>query len=95
MPKLPPIYIYGVRKLSGYAGLSTSSSCGDEQYICKALPNDTIKVNAITPDIHRKILKLLQQAKIVHHTYQVKDEQAKLLHGTYITLFLLWKYCKN
>lgn len=42
----------------------------------KAVPNDIIKVNVTTPDTYQKIIILMQQDKIVHHTYQLKEERA-------------------
>jgi len=46
------------------------------QYYCKALPNETVKINVNTSDSYRRLIKRLQDDKIVHHTYQVREERA-------------------
>jgi hypothetical protein len=46
-----------------------------EQYYCKALSNETIKINVTTSDSYRKLIKQLQQEKIVHK-YQIREEKA-------------------
>jgi selenocysteine-specific translation elongation factor len=48
----------------------------EEQYYCKALSNETIKINVTTSESYRKLIKQLQQEKIVHHTYQIREERA-------------------
>jgi hypothetical protein len=47
-----------------------------EQYHCKVIPNDTIKIYAPTPDSYRKLIKHLQEDKIIYHTNQIKQERA-------------------
>jgi len=39
----------------------------EEQYYCKALPNETVKINVTTYDSFRSLIKRLQDDKIVHH----------------------------
>ena len=46
------------------------------QYFCKALPNETVKINVNTSDSYRRLIKRLQDDKTVHHTYQVREERA-------------------
>ena len=46
------------------------------QYFCKALPNETVKINVNTSDSYRRLIKRLQDDKTVHHTYQVGEERA-------------------
>ena len=48
----------------------------EEQYYCKALPKETIKINASTADTYRKLIRKIQEDKIMHHTYQIRDERA-------------------
>jgi hypothetical protein len=47
-----------------------------EQYYCKALSNETIKMNVTTSGSYRKLIKQFQQEKIVHHTCQIREERA-------------------
>jgi len=48
----------------------------EAQYYCKALPNETVKINVNTSDSFRRLIKRLQDDKTVHHTYQVREERA-------------------
>ena len=48
----------------------------EEQYYCKALPNETVKINVHSPDTYRRLIKQLQENKIIHHTYQIREERA-------------------
>ena len=48
----------------------------EEQYYCKALRNETVKINVNTSDTYRRLVKRLQEDNIVHHTYQIRDERA-------------------
>jgi CYTH domain-containing protein len=52
-----------------------------EQYYCKALSNETIKISVTTSESYRKLIKQLQQVKVLHHTYQIREERA---HGLVI-----------
>ena len=73
--KPSPIYVYDVtnyRAMTQY--LSEVSE--EEQYYCKALPNETVKINVTTSDSFRSLIKRLQDDKIVHHTYQIREERA-------------------
>jgi hypothetical protein len=48
----------------------------EEQYHCKVISNDTIKIYATTPDSYHKLIKHLQEEKIIYHTYQMNQERA-------------------
>jgi hypothetical protein len=48
----------------------------EEQYYCKTLSNETIKFNVTTSEFYRKLIRQLQQEKIVHHTNQIREERA-------------------
>ena len=48
----------------------------EEQYYCKALPNETVKINVNTSDSYRRLIKRLHDDKIVHYTYQIREERA-------------------
>jgi hypothetical protein len=47
-----------------------------ETYIVKALPNDTIKIMPNTPETYIKLIQHVRDEKIIHHTYQLKQERA-------------------
>jgi len=46
----------------------------EEQYYCKALPNETVKINVNSPESYRRLIKRFRVDKIVHHTYQIRKE---------------------
>jgi hypothetical protein len=54
----------------------SSAIIEEEQYHCKVISNDTIKIYAATPDSYRKLIKHPQEDKIIYHTYQMKQERA-------------------
>ena len=48
----------------------------EETYLCKILRNDTVKINTQNPDTYRKLIRHLNSEKIIHHTYQMKQDRA-------------------
>ena len=73
--KLPPIYVYGVTNYCDVVKYLTET-LEEEQYYCKALPIETVKMNVNTSESYRRLIKRLQDDKIVHHTYQIREERA-------------------
>jgi hypothetical protein len=58
----------------------------EEQCLCKVISNDTIKIYMATPDSYRKLIKHLQEDKIMYRTYQMKQERAyRIVIETYTT----------
>jgi hypothetical protein len=59
-PKPPPIFIYGV---TNYKAMVTHLSATNEkeQYHCKIMSEDTIKIHVATPDSYCKLIKQLQE----------------------------------
>lgn len=74
-PRPPPIYIYGVKDFKAMIE-HLALVAAEETYFTKALPNNTIKINPQTPDTYRKLIHHIREEKIVHHTYQIKQERA-------------------
>lgn len=72
--KPPPIYIYGVNNYDDMINYLTKI-IEKKEYYCKALPNETIKINTKSSQSYRKLIKQLQNDKIIHHTYQTKEER--------------------
>jgi ribonuclease BN (tRNA processing enzyme) len=65
-PKPPPIYIYGVNNFKAMPGLPKMKPillkrCLTIQY---------------TPETYRKLIQHVRDEKIIHHTYQLKQERA-------------------
>jgi hypothetical protein len=52
-----------------------SATIQKENYHCKIISKDTIKIHEATPDSYRKLIKQLQEDKIINHTYQMKQER--------------------
>jgi len=73
--KLPPIYVYSVTNYRDMVKYLTET-LEEEQYYCKALPNEMVKINVNTSESYRRLIKRLQDDKIVHHTYQIREERA-------------------
>ena len=72
--KPPSIYVYSVTNYCDVLKYLTET-LEEEQYYCKALLNETVKINANTLESYRKLIKRLQDDKIVHHTYQIREEK--------------------
>jgi len=73
--KPPPIYVYDVTNYRAMTQYLTEF-LEEEQYYCKALPNETVKINVTTSDSFWSLIKRLQDDKIVHPTYQIREERA-------------------
>lgn len=56
--KLPPIFIYGVVDYPEMAK-KLKNVAEEYQYTTKCLPDDTIKVISITPEIYRIFIKFM------------------------------------
>jgi hypothetical protein len=48
----------------------------EETYQCKILRNDTVKINTLNTDTYRKLIWHLNSEKIIHRTYQMKEDRA-------------------
>jgi hypothetical protein len=71
----PPICIYGVNNLKAMLDNLTMVT-ENKTYIVKALPNNTMKIMPNTPETCRKLIQHVTDEKIIHHTYQIKEERA-------------------
>ena len=47
-----------------------------EQYSTKSFDDNTVKINTFAPDSYRKLIRHLEDEKIIYHTYQIKDQRA-------------------
>ena len=59
--KPPPIYVYGVTNYQDMVSYLTVT-LEEEQYYCKALSDEMIKINVSTSDSYRRLIKQLQAA---------------------------------
>lgn len=73
--KPPPIYIQDVENYPNMLAC-IETSLGKEEFYCKTFANNNVKVNTKTPDAYRKLVHLLKQNKVAHHTFQPRQERA-------------------
>jgi hypothetical protein len=73
--KSPKIFIYGVKNFKEMIK-SLSDAIGQEAYYTKTLPDERVKVSALTIDAYRKLIQHLKGKNIIYHTYQLKQERA-------------------
>ena len=73
--KPSPIYVYAVTNYRDMVKCLTEI-LEEEQYCCKALPNETVKINVNTSDCYRRPIKRLRDDKTVPHTSQIGEERA-------------------
>lgn len=71
--KPPPIFIPLVMHYQSL--INELNTVGKDSYQCKIIGKDQIKLQCSTPDIYRKVVKLLQNNKTAFHTYQLKNER--------------------
>jgi hypothetical protein len=71
----PPIFVHGVinygemiKRIKGIAE--------DEQYCTKCLAKNVIKINCVTPETYRTLVKYFKENNIFYRTYQLKEERA-------------------
>ena len=48
----------------------------DEKYTTKSLTNNVIKINSVTPETYRNLIKYFKETNTYYHTYQLKEERA-------------------
>jgi hypothetical protein len=70
-PKPPLIFVCGVTNFNNMIA-HLSAVTEEEQYHCKVISNDTIKIYTATPDSYRKLIKHLQEDKIIYHTNETR-----------------------
>lgn len=73
--KPPPIFVYGVIDYNKMITVLTDI-VEIEQYTTKTMANNVVKINAKTPEIYRKLIDYMKDAKIYNHTYQLKENKA-------------------
>jgi len=72
--KPPPIVVHAVINY-GEMIKRIRDIAEDEQYCTKSLANNVIKINCVTPETYRKLVRYLKD-NIFYHTYQLKKEMA-------------------
>jgi hypothetical protein len=87
--KPPPIFVHCVTNY-GEMIERTKYIAEDEQYCTKSLANNVIKMNCVTPETYRKLVRYSKENNIFYHTYRLKeDEPTELSLNIYITQQIL------
>jgi len=73
--KPPPIFIHGVINCGEMIN-RIRNIAEDEQYTTKSLINNVIKINCVTPETYRNLIKYVKESNTYYHTYQLKEERA-------------------
>ena len=73
--KPPPTFVHGIinygemiKRIRGIAD--------DEQYCTRSMANNVIKINCLTPETYRKLVRYFKDNNKVYHTYQLKEATA-------------------
>jgi hypothetical protein len=74
----PPIFVYDVLNY-GEMIKRIRDTAEDKQYGTKILANNAIKINCVTPETYRKLVKYFKDNNIFYRTYQLKEERAHIL----------------
>jgi hypothetical protein len=96
--KPPPIFVHGVIKY-GEIIKRIKDIPEDEQNYTKSMENSVIKINCVTPETYRKLVKYFKENNIFRHTYQLKEERAyrtviKYLHHSTDTEDIRQELCE-
>jgi len=73
--KPPPIFIHGVINYGEMINLIRNIA-EDKQYTTKSLINNVIKINCVTPETYRNLIKYFKESNTYYHTYHLKEERA-------------------
>ena len=73
--KPQPIFIHGVINYGEMIN-QIRNIAEDEQYTTKSLINNVIKINCVTPETRRKLIKYFKESNTYYHTYHLKEERA-------------------
>ena len=73
--KPPPIFVDGIMNY-GEMIKRIRDIAEDEQYCTKSLARSVIKINCMTPETYRKLVRYFKDNNIFCHTYQLKEERA-------------------
>jgi mannose-6-phosphate isomerase class I len=74
-PKPSPIYIYGVTDYKAMVR-NLAQAVNEETYFTKTLYNNTVRISILSSETSRKLLRHIQDEKIIHHMYQIKQDRA-------------------
>ena len=73
--KPSPVFVHGVINY-GEIIKRIRDIAENEQHFTKSLANSVIKINCVTPETYRKLLRYFKEHNIFYLTYQLKEERA-------------------
>jgi len=85
--KPPPLFIHGVINYGEMIKRITDTE-EDEQYCKNCLAKNFIKINSLTPETYRKLVRYFQGNDIFYNTYQLKDERTYRIVNKYLSTLL-------
>lgn len=74
-PKPPPVFIHGVVNYQEMIS-NILTVLKEEDYVCRSLANNVVKVNPKTIDAYRALVTHVRSQGIIFHTYQAKQDKA-------------------
>jgi hypothetical protein len=74
-PKPPLVYIYAVMDYNAMVE-NLAKAIDEEIYFTKTLSNNAVRISTLSSETYRKLMCLIQDKKIIHHTYQIKEDRA-------------------
>lgn len=74
-PKPPPVFIQGVVNYQQMVA-TVLTVLKQEDYVCRSLANDVVKINPKTIEAYRSLVSYLRAHNVVFHTYQAKQDKA-------------------
>lgn len=74
-PKPPPIFIPDIKDVRKMIE-TIEHAVPKDQYVYKCLPQSKVKINTITSDYYRKLVKLLKDHDVAFYTFQFKHERS-------------------
>uniref|UniRef100_A0A1B0GM38 Pre-C2HC domain-containing protein n=1 Tax=Phlebotomus papatasi TaxID=29031 RepID=A0A1B0GM38_PHLPP len=73
-PRPPPIFIYNVEDVQPL--MTLLNEMAPKNYTLRALANNQVKLQLMTIDLYRSVIKVLQDKGTQLHSYQIKSEKS-------------------
>jgi hypothetical protein len=73
--KPPAIYIYCATDYKAMVG-SLAKVVEEETYFTKTLSNNRVRISTLSSETYGKLIRHIQDKKIIHLTYQIKEDRA-------------------
>lgn len=74
-PKPPPIFIPDIKDVKQMIE-AIEHAVPKDKYLYKCLPQNKVKINTMTSDYYRKLVKLLKEQGVAFYTFQFKHERS-------------------